>query len=167
MAGTSEAIQETLSEVKSLTPTERNKLAGSLLTTITDIKKPVALRAAAMRAEMAQYMPVPLTLVSALGGLLAEPVRRSVVGRLVTPVVQQGLGLIGLGFGLQWLGKIKGYEIPLVGPVGAAHVAYGGALISVGFYGSKKNPDPVKLALEGTTYKALNPDKKADDEGDT
>lgn len=167
MAATSEAIQETLADVKSLTPTERTKLGASLLTTITDIKKPVALRAAAMRAEMAQYMPVPLTIVSSLGGLLAEPVRRSLVGRLVTPVVQQGLALIGLGFGLQWLGKVKGYEIPLVGPIGAAHAAYGGALISIGFYGTKKNPDPVKLALEGTTYKALNPDPKADEEDDS
>src|SRR4051794_32665551 len=114
-----------------------------------------------MRAELAQYKPVSLTILSTAGGMAAEPIRRSVIGRLVTPVIQQGLGLVVLGGAAQFLAGNKTYPFPVLGPLGAAHCSYGGALISISMYGSEEHPDPVKIALEGTTYKALHPKKPA------
>lgn len=155
-----EILEETLTGVKALTPKQRQDLLPLLLTDVKEIKKPVGLRMAAQRAEIAQYKPVALTFLSSVGGAIAEPVRRNLVGRLVSPCAQQGLALIIIGGGVQYLGSNKRMQVPILGPLGAAHCSYGGALVAISLYGTEAKPDPVKLALEGTTYKALHP--KAD-----
>lgn len=140
------------------TPTAKRELAKTLVSKIKALKDPANRRAAAMRAELAQFRPVSLTLLTSLGGGIAEPVRRNLVGRFVTKCGQQGAALILLGGGFQWLGKYLQY--PVLGPVGAAHCAYGGALVSASLYGSKDEPDPVVVAIEGTAYKSLHPAKE-------
>ena len=94
----------------------------------------------------------------AVGGGIAEPVRRNLVGRLTKDIRAQGLGLALLGTGVTAvLGKV-----PYVREIGLGHSAVGGWLLSVSMYGSDKKPDPVKVAIEETTYKALHPTKAAD-----
>lgn len=99
------------------------------------------------------------SVASAIGGAVAEPVRRNIVGRLTSDVRLQGLGLIGAGFGVAALaGALK---VPYLREVGHGHSAVGGWMISVSLHGDDKKPDPVKVALEATTYKAKHP-KAAD-----
>ena len=88
-----------------------------------------------------------------LGGALAEPIRRQVVGWATKSVRGQAVGMAVLGvattgvFGA-WLG------IPLTREIGDSWTALGGWLGSVSMYGDDKNKDAVVLALEGTTKKA-------------
>lgn len=158
-----ERAQDIVADLKGPTPAEKRRLTEIIRTEISAIRKPGGKRLAAMRAEMAQYRPIPLTVISLAGGALAEPIRRGLVGRITSNVAGQGVGLVVLGAGLQALGAWKKFPIPLIGPIGASHVSYGGVLLAVSLYGTKKNPDPLKLALEGTTYKALHPTPKTDD----
>lgn len=158
MAAVDDKVESALDKT-TLTPTQKRAVGQTLVTTLKELKTPAGRRLAAMRAELAQYRPVSLTVLSTLGGLAAEPIRRSVVGRLVTPILQQGLGLVLLGGGVQLIAGNTKYPIPIGGPIGAAHCAYGGALIAIGMYGTDENPDAVKIAIEGTTYKALHPKK--------
>lgn len=158
-----ERAQDIVADLKGPTPTEKKRLTEILKTEIAAIRKPGGKRLALLRTQMAQYRPIPLTILSGLGGIVAEPIRRNIIGRLTSSVQGQAAGMLVLGGGLQLLGSWKKYPIPVIGPIGAAHVSYAGVLLAVSFYGTKKNPDPLKLALEGTTYKALHPAPKEDD----
>lgn len=98
------------------------------------------------------------SLASAVGGGIAEPVRRNLIGRLTKDIRAQGIGLLGAGFAVSWLGS--GAGIPYVREIGQGHAAVAGWMLAVSMYGDEKKPDPVKVALEETTYKAKHP--KAD-----
>lgn len=158
-----ERAQDIVADLKGPTPAEKRRLTEIIKTEISAIRKPGGKRLAIMRAQMAQYRPIPLTVLSLAGGAVAEPIRRGLVGRVTSSCAGQAAGLILLGAGLQALGNWKKFPIPLIGPIGASHVSYGGVLLAVSLYGTKKNPDPVKLAIEGTTYKALHPAPKTED----
>jgi hypothetical protein len=158
-----ERAQDIVADLKGPTPTEKKRLTEIIKTEISNIRKPGGKRIALLRSQMAQYRPVPLTLLSLVGGAVAEPIRRNIVGRLTSSCAGQAAGLLVLGSGLQLLGNWKKYPIPVIGPVGAAHVSYAGVLLAVSLYGTKKNPDALKLAIEGTSYKALHPAPKDDE----
>ena len=95
-----------------------------------------------------------------LGGALAEPIRRQVVGWATKGVRGQAVGMAVLGvatsgvFGA-WMG------LPFTREIGDSWTAIGGWLGSVSMYGDEKNKDAVVLALEGTTKKAKKEAKEA------
>lgn len=94
-----------------------------------------------------------------LGGAVAEPIRRDVVGRFTKGIRGQALGLIAAGAAVDAIGGAWA-GIPFAREVGDAHKAYGGVLLSVSMYGDDKNKDPLVLAIEGTTRKAKKDKKK-------
>ncbi len=97
--------------------------------------------------------------ISAVGGALAEPFRRSGVGRIAKGVRGQAaaMGLTGIGISAATnaLGFMSGKSF------GLAYTTMAGWLLSVSMYDSDDKRDPVAVALEATTYKAKNP-KKSD-----
>ncbi|MBL8635974.1 MAG: hypothetical protein JNM40_22290 [Myxococcales bacterium] len=96
--------------------------------------------------------------ISAAGGAIAEPVRRSVVGFVTKSVRGQaaGMALAGVVVGLS--GSFLGTN--LLEPVADSHTTMAGWLLSVSMYGSDDAKDPVVIALEGTTKKAKEKKKK-------
>lgn len=96
--------------------------------------------------------PVVSIAVSAVGGGIAEEVRRNAIGRLTSDCRAQGLALILAAGVVKWTGgKIVG-----VGAVADAHAALGGAVIAASLHGGKageKDEDPVAYAYRVTTYK--------------
>ena len=121
-------------------------------------KARTAIRSRVENAKASLVESAKSSVAVAVGGGIAEPVRRNLVGRLTKDIRAQGLGLALLGTGVTAvLGKV-----PYVREIGLGHSAVGGWLLSVSMYGSDKKPDPVKVAIEETTYKALHPTKAAD-----
>lgn len=121
-------------------------------------KARTAIRSRVENAKTSLIESAKSSVAVAVGGGIAEPVRRNLVGRLTKDIRAQGLGLALLGTGVTAvLGKV-----PYVREIGLGHSAVGGWLLSVSMYGSDKKPDPVKVAIEETTYKALHPTKAAD-----
>lgn len=121
-------------------------------------KARTAIRSRVENAKASLIESAKSSVAVAVGGGIAEPVRRNLVGRLTKDIRAQGLGLALLGTGVTAvLGKV-----PYVREIGLGHSAVGGWLLSVSMYGSDKKPDPVKVAIEETTYKALHPTKAAD-----
>lgn len=118
-------------------------------------KARAALKARTERQLTNQWKPGQNTLASFIGGGLAEANRRKGVGRFTVTTRGQALALTITGYAVQKGGEWLG--VPYVGPVGSAHAALAGAVASTELYGSKDQPDPVKVAYEGTTHKALNP----------
>ena len=100
--------------------------------------------------------PVISTVVSAAGGAAAEIVRRNLVGRVTTDPRSQGVAMILLGAGVNWVGKRVAY----LGPIGQAHAALGGAIFASSFYGSEDKEDPLNYAYKVTTWKHKNPSKE-------
>ncbi len=96
--------------------------------------------------------PVVSIAVSAVGGGIAEEVRRNAIGRFTSDCRVHGLGLILAAAGVKWLGgKVAG-----VGAVADAHAALGGAVIAASLHGGKageKDEDPVAYAYRVTTHK--------------
>lgn len=121
-------------------------------------KARTAIRSRVENAKASLVESAKSSVAVAVGGGIAEPVRRNLVGRLTKDIRAQGLGLALFGTGVTAvLGKV-----PYVREIGLGHSAVGGWLLSVSMYGSDKKPDPVKVAIEETTYKALHPTKAAD-----
>lgn len=153
-----DALTTAVEDTKGLTPTQRQNLLSAGQQAARDRLKRFKDRTA--NVQLAQWKPLPLTLLSMVGGFGAEYVRRQLVGRATTSIRTQAV-LLGLaGWGVQTLGAWSG--IPALNPIGAAHASYAGALLAVSLHGTDEKPDAVRIALEGTTYKALHP-KKADD----
>lgn len=96
--------------------------------------------------------------LSAAGGAIAEPVRRSLVGYLTKSVRGQAAGMAAAGIVVGLAGSFLGTN--LLEPVADSHTTMAGWLLSVSMYGSDDNKDPVVIALEGTTKKAKEKKKK-------
>lgn len=120
----------------------------------------------AIRVKDAVRSPLANTAVSFIGGAGAEYVRRDLVGRVTEKLSGQVVGLLAVGITVQVVGNIPKGKSPWVLPgaafaqVGAAHVALAGALSYAALKDKKDNPDVMKIAFEGTSYKHLHPDKK-------
>lgn len=152
-----DALQTAIEDTRGLTPTQRQTLVQAGLQASRDRLK--RFRQRTTNAQLAQWKPLPLTLLSVAGGFGAEYVRRQLVGRATTSIRVQAVMLGLLGWGVQAAGGWSG--IPALAPIGAAHASYAGVLLAVSMHGNDDKPDAVKLALEGSTYKALHP-KKSD-----
>lgn len=96
--------------------------------------------------------------LSAAGGAVAEPIRRSVVGYVTKSVRGQAAGMAVAGLAVGLAGGFVGTT--MLDPIADAHTTMAGWLLSVSMYGSDDNKDPVVIALEGTTKKAKEKKKK-------
>jgi hypothetical protein len=96
--------------------------------------------------------------LSAAGGAIAEPVRRSLVGYVAKSVRGQAAGMALAGVLVGASGSFLGTS--WLQPFADSHTTMAGWLLSVSMYGSDDNKDPVVIALEGTTKKAKEKKKK-------
>lgn len=152
--------QETALEGVKLAPGQKAKLSTQISQYVKD-----RLRRRKQSTEVANLKASNSTLmsagVSAIGGAVAEEVRRNVVGSVTDDVRGQGIGLIAAGSLVHLVGKKYG----IVGQVGTAHCAYGGAMLAASFHGGKKgadDEDPLAFAFRATTrkYKSDKKEKK-------
>lgn len=141
-----------------LAPGQKQKLTTQVAELVKD-----RVRRGRARNEIAkskQFTSTPLAAgASAIGGAVAEEVRRNVIGAATDNVRGQGLGLILAGSAVHWIGKKSG----IVAQVGTAHCALGGAMLAASFHGGTQgadDEDPLCYALRVTTRKYKN-DKKA------
>lgn len=167
MANGATSAVELVRGFSDLSPTKREKLADEVSEAQRREKaeRNLRLKNKAKSVGLAVVKPLPNTLLSTGGGLAAEFVRREGIGRYTDKINGQIAGLVAAGVVVQIVGNL-----PKSGPwmlpgkalaqIGAAHCALAGAMIYAAAKDKKDSPDPMKIALEGTSYKALHPDKE-------
>lgn len=113
------------------------------------------------RAKLGTVAVLKKSVVVSVGGFIAEPVRRQLIGRFVGKgLPAQGFGLIGLGLLVN--AGAASFGVPYVPGIGDAHIAVGSWILSNSLmYDSKDKRDALAVGLEETTYIAKHP-KKSD-----
>lgn len=143
-----------------LAPGQRQKLSTQISAVVSE-----RLRRSRQRSELAktrQLTSTPMAVgASAVGGAIAEELRRNVIGAATDDVRGQGIGLIAAGGLVHYVGK----SIGVVAQIGTAHAAIGGAMLAASFHGGKKgadDEDPLCFAYRATTrkYKSDKKEKK-------
>lgn len=151
-------FEDAVNQLTKIPPKQRERL----ITLNTELVKGATKRLR-MRSEAAAAKVSGSTLAVAglnvVGGAGAELVRRNVIGRVVKDARGQGAALIAMGALAVWGGK----KVPFLREIGSAHCAVGAAVMTASLHGSDDKMDPVRFALEQTTYKAKHPPKKEKD----
>lgn len=102
--------------------------------------------------------PVGTNVGAALGGALAEVVRRKLVGRVTDNVLAQALGVGAIGVAAQYVESAVG--IPGLRNIGLGHVGAAGFIAAAKGFEKEGSPDPVVEAYKGTTHKHIKDMKK-------
>jgi hypothetical protein len=154
-------FEDAVNQLDKVPPKQRQRLITINTELVKDAASRVRQKTAALQAK-ASSSTVTAVGLSVIGGAGAEIVRRNLIGRVVKDARAQGAGLIVLGGLVTWGGK----KIPFLREIGAAHCAVGAAVMTSALHGSEDKKDPVRFALEETTYKAKHPPKKDESKKD-
>lgn len=141
-------------------PAEKERIEEAVKTDRQSIVKD--LRARALKRTQAvrdrANGPVGTNVGAALGGALAEVVRRKLVGRVTDNVLAQALGVGAIGLAAQYVESAVG--IPGLRNIGIGHVGAAGFIAAAKGFEKEGSPDPVVEAYKGTTHKHIKDMKK-------
>lgn len=129
---------------------------------VSEVRKRALARTEAFRNRI--NGPIPQNVGVALGGALAEVVRRKLVGRVTDNVLGQAVGLAALGVGAQFLEGSLG--VPGLRSIGLGHMGAAGFVAASKGFDKEDARDPVYAAYQVTTEKFKKDKKKKEDKGD-
>lgn len=152
-------FEDAVNQLTKIPPKQRERLITLNTELLKDASRRVRARSAVAAAKVSNNT-LAVAGLNVVGGAAAELVRRNLVGRVVKDARGQGAALIGMGALAVWGGK----KVPFLREIGAAHCAVGAAVLTSALHGSEEKMDPVRFALEATTYKAKHPAKKDKEE---
>lgn len=163
MATDASSTEQALAKAK-ISPSAAAKIASAAVSdaarAVNEVRKKALERT--KKARDLTSKPIALNVLVVAGGALAEVNRRSGVGRVVSSVAGQAVGLAVSGAAVQAAESYLG----LVGlrGIGIGHMGAAGMVGAVWGYDKKDKRDPVAVALEGTTHKFKKDSEKKKEE---